>query len=278
MPDENPDTCKLSAVADAQAVHADNGQLISSKPAAFVLVASAYLLGGGGMLIYLIFLLFGPPHLLDFKLSTAGRLLVDASLCLLFFVQHSLMVRQWFRTRLTRLVRADFQGALFATVSGLCLLLMVGFWQPVSILWFAPAPLRWIMAIFFLAALGVGWWGVRSLKKFDGLGVEPVLKAFNPKRPPEATVFTIRGPYRWVRHPLYLVSLIMIWTGPVFTADRLLHNLLMTIWIFIGATWEERDLVACFGSAYRRYQQAVPMLLPTSVMPLIKDDGNNLRN
>jgi len=74
-----------------------------------------------------------------------------------------------------------------------------------------------------------------------------------------------------VRHPLYLVSLIIIWFGPIFTADRLLHNLLWSLWIVIGATLEEKDLVDCFGDAYRDYQQTVPMLIPKSVQPLVKD-------
>ena len=47
--------------------------------------------------------------------------------------------------------------------------------------------------------------------------------------------FIVRGPYRWVRHPLYAFSLVMIWSGPVFTVDRLLHNALFSIWIVIGA-------------------------------------------
>ena len=72
-----------------------------------------------------------------------------------------------------------------------------------------------------------------------------------------------------MRHPLYLFSLIIIWSGPVFTLDRLLHNGLWTLWVVVGATLEERDLVACFGNAYRSYQRSVPMLLPRSIGPLV---------
>ena len=34
----------------------------------------------------------------------------------------------------------------------------------------------------------------------------------------------VRGPYRWVRHPLYLTTLLMIWSYPDLTADRLLNS------------------------------------------------------
>jgi protein-S-isoprenylcysteine O-methyltransferase Ste14 len=65
------------------------------------------------------------------------------------------------------------------------------------------------------------------------------------------------------------LSLIIIWSGPVYTLDRLLHNLLWSIWIVIGARYEERDLVACFGDAYRSYRELVPMLLPNSLRPRV---------
>ena len=52
--------------------------------------------------------------------------------------------------------------------------------------------------------------------------------------------------------------------------DRLLHNMLWSTWIVIGARYEERDLVACFGDAYRSYRESVPMLIPTSLRPLVR--------
>lgn len=270
MSRDEPSTCKLSAVDQAQAVHGTAGQLISRKAGALTLVAAAYLLGGGGMLAWLAFLLWGPLIALGLDLGIFGRLLVDASLCLLFFAQHSLMVRRRFRVWLTRFVRADFHGALYAAVSGAGLLLLTGLWQPVGAdLWKPQGWLRWaLLTLFFSAGVGA-WWGSRSLGAFDALGVRPALRAAGDSKPMGSPPFTVRGPYRWVRHPLYLFSLIIIWSGPVFSVDRLLHNGLWTVWIVVGAIMEERDLVDCFGDAYRSYQQTVPMLLPTSVKPLM---------
>ncbi len=266
-------TCKLSAVDDAQAMHGPRGQLISQKPGAFLLAAAAYVLGGGGMLAWLAFLVLGPQVPLSTGLGMAGRLLLDALLCLLFFTQHSIMVRRGFRLWLTRTVRADFHGALYAAASGTFLLLLSVLWQPVgSVLWTPPGFIRWTMIGVFLAAGAGAWWGARSLGDFDALGVKPALRAFDSEKQTN-TPFIVRGPYRWVRHPLYLFSLIIIWSCPIFTLDRLLHNGLWTIWIVIGATMEERDLVGCFGEAYRSYQKTVPMLLPTSLKPLTTGFG-----
>jgi len=77
--------------------------------------------------------------------------------------------------------------------------------------------------------------------------------------------FTLRGPYRWVRHPLYLFSLVFFWSFPDLTADRLLFNVLWTAWVFLGTVLEERDLVELFGQTYREYQRDVPMILPLRI-------------
>lgn len=273
MPRKAPTACKRSAVDAAQAAYEADGRPTPGRAVALPMVIAAYGVGGGGMLAWLGFLLMGPPVLVPLRLSTIGSLLFDALLCLVFFVQHSVMVRRRFRLWMTRRLDAAFHGTLYAAASGGCLLLLVGLWQPVeSIVWDPSAPVRWVSCAVFAAAAAGGWWGSRALGEFDALGVKPAMQAADKSRPAAAPTFVVRGPYRWVRHPLYLSSLILIWAGPVFTIDRLLHNLSWTIWIVFGTIMEERDLVDCFGKAYRRYQRRVPMLLPRSLKPLIAGD------
>ena len=266
-------TCKLSAVDRAQQQVGTDGQWISGKTASLVLVAGAYGLGGGGMAAWLVFVFWGPWVRLAPNIGITGSLLADVVLCFLFFIQHSIMVRRRFRLWLTRAVRAEFHGALYASASGTCLLILVLFWQPAGPpLWLPPNWIRWAMAGAFLLAAAGAWWGTRALGDFDALGIKPALTVFDRKESDTPMVLTVRGPYRWVRHPLYLLSLIIIWSGPVYTLDRLLHNLLWSIWIVIGASYEERDLIDCFGDAYKSYRNAVPMLLPKSLRPLVPDN------
>ena len=81
--------------------------------------------------------------------------------------------------------------------------------------------------------------------------------------PPPAAGFVARGLYRYVRHPLYLFTLLLIWGTSRLSTDRLLFNVLWTAWIVVGTKLEERDLLVDFGPAYRRYQAQVPMLIPS---------------
>jgi len=269
--------CKLSTIEDAQKRRGTSRQWLSPRPVALILMATAVALGGGGMLIWLVFLLVGPLVKPYFGFGASGGLLLDTFLCLLFFSQHSIMVRQKFRLWLTKTVHAGLHGALYATVSGICLLLLVFLWQPVGpSLWIPQQWARWTLLGVFLAA-GIGaTWGFQALGNFDGLGIRSAHRAGQQTTPAVFVPFIVRGPYRWVRHPLYFFSLVMIWSGPVFTVDRLLHNGLFTIWIVIGAFKEEQDLMQCFGESYRSYRNAVPMLLPRRMTPSMPEIIENL--
>lgn len=102
---------------------------------------------------------------------------------------------------------------------------------------------------------------IRSLGPFDPLGIREIVSHLKGKAG-KKSFLTIQGNYQWVRHPLYFLSLVMIWSQVSLTTDRFLFNGLWTFWIIIGSFLEERDLVASFGDAYRNYQRNVQMLIP----------------
>jgi len=79
----------------------------------------------------------------------------------------------------------------------------------------------------------------------------------------------VSGPYRVVRHPEMLGSLLAFWGYPCLTWSRLLLAGSMTAWVACAVRWEEQDLVATFGDDYRAYRAQVPALLPT-LWPLVK--------
>ena len=144
----------------------------------------------------------------------------------------------------------------------LVLLLLLVLWQrtePVVIS--IQGPWRWCLHAALLASLFGFVWGVRSLDAFDALGVQALLPRSGSK-PPQPMPLAVHGAYRWVRHPLYTSSLLLLWSQPDLTYDRLLFNLSWSGWIILGCYLEERDLRATFGQAYARYQQEVPMLIP----------------
>jgi len=147
------------------------------------------------------------------------------------------------------------------------LLLVILLWQTSTHAIIAPSGLlRWsLRGVSFFSLLGF-YWGIKALRFFDPFGLGPILNRLQGRNPTRMA-FTVAGPYRWVRHPLYLFMILMIWSCPDLTRDRLLFNLLWTVWIVIGSYFEENDLIVEFGEAYREYQKKVPMLVPLLKWP-----------
>jgi protein-S-isoprenylcysteine O-methyltransferase Ste14 len=75
--------------------------------------------------------------------------------------------------------------------------------------------------------------------------------------------FVTPGPYRLVRHPLYVGWLLAFWMTPLMTFAHLLFSIATTAYILLAIQFEERDLVREYGNAYEEYKQAVPMLVPS---------------
>lgn len=220
------------------------------------------MIGSFSLLLFGFFLFGHSFTIIEFGYSRIGFHVWDALLCLLFFVQHSTMIRKGFRNRLTAVVPHHYQGALFTAASSAALIILVLFWQSSNqTLISLRGESRWVAhGIFFASLIGMVW-GMRALRSFDMFGVQPILSHIRASHV-VTTPLTIRGPYRWVRHPLYFFILVMIWSCPDVTIDRLLFNILFTAWIVLGTLLEERDLVAEFGETYLNYQSKVPMLIP----------------
>ncbi len=235
----------------------------------YLLIGLAALLGGGSLVAYTAFLYAGSFSLVSLGLGHSGALWLDAGLSLLFFIQHSGMVRRPFRLWLNQLVPEEYIGAVYAIASGVFLAALLIFWQEGTPVFTASGIFRLLFRmLFWLSLLGFLWGGL-SLKSFDPLGIRPVLDRLRG-RIPGRMPFTARGAYLMVRHPLYLFSMLMIWSCPDLTTDRLLFNLLWTVWIVIGAFLEERDLINEFGDMYREYQRRVPMFIPRIIHPVCK--------
>ncbi len=225
----------------------------------YTFIALAIVFGFGSVLLLVVVGLSGFIH---FGWSERDILLWDAFLSLVFFVQHSGMIRRSFRNRLAKVVSPLYLGAIYTIASGIALALVVILWQKSETLLFVLQGIpRLITTMCVYLAIIISILGAYALRTFDPLGIGPIrarLQGIDHTPAP----FVVRGPYRWVRHPLYLCVLLLLWAKPDVTADRLLFNLLWSGWTIVATLLEERDLRRQFGDVYGRYQKFVPMLIP----------------
>ena len=230
--------------------------------AAYSIIVLSTVLGGGSLLLFGAFLINGPFTIIRFDASEGQVLIWNGSLCMLFFIQHSGMIRADFCTWLSSAIPRHYYPATYSIVSGIVLTIVLLLWQTSqTVLFRIQGPLQVLPRAISLLAIAGFIWGAQALRTFDAFGRIPIVVHLRGKqlRPPD---FVLRGPYLWVRHPLYFFMLVLIWSTPDVTLDRLLFNVLWTFWIVLGSYLEEKDIVAEFGERYRDYQKTVPMLLP----------------
>lgn len=195
--------------------------------------------------------------------SLLAAIAIDSLLIVLFAVPHSVMARPAFKRWWTRLVPQPIERSTYVLVSCLLMILLLWEWRPISgIVWNLTSPLgRWSMyTLLVIGALMVP--GVSLLiNHFDLFGTRQVWLHLRG-RVYSALPFRTPLAYRFVRHPLYVGWMVLFWATPTMTAAHLLFAVLTTAYMLIAIPFEERDLIAHFGTRYVTYRQRVGMLIP----------------
>ena len=70
------------------------------------------------------------------------------------------------------------------------------------------------------------------------------------------------GFYSLVRHPLYTFGLLFLWLSPSMTVNSFIVYLSLTVYILVGAYFEERKLLREFGQEYADYKAVTSMIVP----------------
>jgi len=165
------------------------------------------------------------------------------------------LARRWFGPKAERWYRLAY--VVWSAFSLIPIFPLV-YGQPYRTLYVVPSPWRWLMvAVEVLAVVGiaaitaqlrfvrvVGW---AQLRGTAGSGT-PTLQT--------------TGLFRYVRHPQYVCSLVLIWMSPFMITTLLAAFIVATLYFVIGSFLEERKLVRLYGDAYREYQRRVPRFVP----------------
>jgi protein-S-isoprenylcysteine O-methyltransferase Ste14 len=188
---------------------------------------------------------------------------IDIGLLVLFALQHSVMARGGFKRLVHRFLPMAAERSLYVLCTNLVLVVLFACWQPIDVVVWSVGRSGGKLALQALFA--AGWLIVLVttflISHFDLFGLRQTWHYFRG-RDYEPLAFVTPGPYRWVRHPLYIGWLIVFWAAPLMTLGHLAFALGLTVYILVAIRFEERDLLDAYGETYARYREEVPMLIP----------------
>jgi protein-S-isoprenylcysteine O-methyltransferase Ste14 len=190
-------------------------------------------------------------------------LLINIALLGVFALQHSVMARQGFKKWWTKFVPKQIERSTYVMFTNLALILMFWQWQPMGgLIWNIQDPT--IQKVMY-GLFAFGWLLVLIttflINHFDLFGLRQVWLYLLVKKYTNLG-FVTPGPYKMIRHPLYLGWLFAFWATPTMTVAHLVFAIATTAYIFVAIQLEEKDLGSLHGRDYAEYKKKVPMILP----------------
>ncbi len=192
-----------------------------------------------------------------------NALIINVILLSIFAVQHSVMARPAFKAWWTKIIPKAAERSTYTLLSSLALILLFYYWQPMGgIIWQVEGSIG--QAVLY-SLFGFGWALVLVstflINHFDLFGLRQVYLNFTGQ---EYTYlkFSTPGPYKLIRHPLYLGWLFAFWATPTMTIAHLTFAIITTIYILLAIRWEEQDLLTALGEDYANYRKTIPMIIP----------------
>jgi protein-S-isoprenylcysteine O-methyltransferase Ste14 len=170
----------------------------------------------------------------------------------------SLGAKEWVRRALGNAGMRFYRFAynIFSVISFVPILWLMAV-LPDRALYQIPAPWIYFSLAGQVAAVVVLVIGVLQTGVLSFVGLKQLFE--DTERSPQLVT---HGLYRWVRHPLYMAGLLFIWLTPVMSQNTLVVISAATVYIIVGAFFEERKLGREFGAVYAEYKAVTPMLIP----------------
>jgi protein-S-isoprenylcysteine O-methyltransferase Ste14 len=186
------------------------------------------------------------------------RLAWDVLLLAQFGISHSFFLYPAVRARMERFIPEQLYGAFYALIACVTLLLTAWLWQPLpGVVYQTQGILGMFLVVGFLASWAALFYSINLTGLGYQTGFTPWMAFLRRRGLPKRYLVTT-GAYRFLRHPIYLSFLGLLWFTPRMTTDRFLLATLWTGFVYVGSVLKDRRLIFFLGDRYRAYMARVP--------------------
>jgi protein-S-isoprenylcysteine O-methyltransferase Ste14 len=227
----------------------------------------SYLIGVSGLVAWILCMLGVIPFQFGIAESMYATVTAYSIMLLMVFVfalQHTVMARNYFKSKITKLIAPEMERPLFVLMTGIIILLTLFIW-PINpeIVWEVSQP-GLQLALTGFAILGWVYLFAASfaINHFELFGLQQSFNYFQNKKSTQIP-FKERLMYKFDRHPIMTGALIGMWSTPLMSLDHFFFSLFFTFYIIFGVSIEEKDLISQWGDTYIDYKNRVFSIVPT---------------
>jgi len=210
--------------------------------------------------------------------ATTRAVAINVLLFSAFALHHSVFARLPVRAFVRRIVPSQLERSAYVWVASLMLIGVCYAWRAVpGVLWQVSRPWSWAIVAVQLVAI---WLTLRSAAVIDGLDLAGVRQFIKPKTPglpqrlggvapipnpksqdaAQTMEFKTEGPYGWVRHPIYLGWILVVFCVGTMTMTRFVFAAISSLYLLIAIPFEERT-IRTQSPGYDDYMRRVPWKL-----------------
>ena len=159
---------------------------------------------------------------------------------------------------MARVVPAGLERSAYVWVASLLFIGVCLLWQPLpGVAWEVDGPARGLLFAVQVAGIVLTLRSAAIIDIRELAGIRQAARKTDMPERDRLVIFKTTGPYGWLRHPIYLGWVLIVFGAPRMTAGRLLFAAVSTLYLIAAIPLEEQSLVQAHGAAYRHYRQQV---------------------